>query len=1088
MTENENEQPQNNQTFRRSIFRMLTVFLLVLGLIVPFAAVFAAIPSISSSPITEGVVGQSYSYTVVASGPPAPTFTLTTAPDGMVIDEVSGEISWTPGTTQTGSADVTVVATNIDGTDTQIFAIDVASLPNITSLAVTDAVVDQAYSYTVIATGEPAPTFTLSTFPAGMTVDEFTGEISWTPTDATNVDVTVQAVNAAGMDTQSFTIDVTQVPTFTSSPITMATVGVAYSYTAVAAGDPSPTFTLTTAPTGMIIDEFTGEVNWTPTDATDANVTIQAVNSAGTADQSFSIIVTEVPTITSTPITTGTVNTLYEYTVLATGDPSPTFTLTTAPTGMTINDVSGLISWTPQDPGVYDVTVEAVNSAGTADQSFAVVVDAVCPAGALSYWRLDETSGTSFADYLGANPALFAGAGSPGFVSGVVNGAVDMTGSNQRLETSNAANPSAELTVMAWVNPDDLGPPDRGILSKEDAFSLGIESDGDQISFSIINGGQYFEFEPDVPENMIAENEWAFIAATFDGVTRILRIYINGTEVGNTVGPFSAVDGVVTAYQIGWDANFETNRFFDGTVDEVAVYDRALTPSEIQLQYSRTLAGEGYCDAGNAAPNIVSTPTTNTTAGLTYTYDVNASGNPGITYSLVNPPTGMTIDSVTGVITWVPTVSGDFTIRVRATNSEGQDSQNYTLTVTAVAPDIISSPVTGAITGHLYTYDVDATGLPAPTYSLTTNPAGMAIDPNTGIISWPSPTTGSHDVTVEASNDGGTDVQSFSIDVVEPSSVCPSNLFSYWRLDETTGTLFADSYGANDTTFSGTGNPSFTTGQVNGALNFNGSDQRLTSASTSNPTSAVTLMAWINPDDLSGTNDRGIISKNGAFVLEIETAVGGIGSNNGLSFTIINGSFFEFEPNVPANSIPTNTWSHVVATFDGTTASIYINGQLVSSTASPLGSIGDTVSAFNIGYTDPFGTNRYFDGIIDEVAVFDEALTLNEIQEIYNNTLIGDTYCEIAPQITSQPITNGAINALFTYDVDATGNPEPTYILVNKPADMTIDANTGVISWTPTTYGTFNVSVQAQNFAGFEQQDFQIVVPAFEIYLPMILR
>ena len=55
----------------------------------------------------------------------------------------------------------------------------------------------------------------------------------------------------------------------------------------------------------------------------------------------------------------------------------------------------------------------------------------------------------------------------------------------------------------------------------------------------------------------------------------------------------------------------------------------------------------------------------------------------------------------------------------------------------AEPPQIISAPITEAIVGQLYTYDVDATGKPAPVYSLDgTEPNGMAIDPNSGLISW----------------------------------------------------------------------------------------------------------------------------------------------------------------------------------------------------------------------------------------------------------------------------------------------------------------------------------------------------------------
>lgn len=71
-----------------------------------------------------------------------------------------------------------------------------------------------------------------------------------------------------------------------------------------------------------------------------------------------------------------------------------------------------------------------------------------------------------------------------------------------------------------------------------------------------------------------------------------------------------------------------------------------------------------------------------------------------------------------------------------------------------IAPVIISTPVTDANIGQLYTYDVDANGYPAPTYTLTTYPPDMAIDHNTGLIEWIPAATGDFDVTVNAGNGG----------------------------------------------------------------------------------------------------------------------------------------------------------------------------------------------------------------------------------------------------------------------------------------------------------------------------------------------
>lgn len=81
-------------------------------------------------------------------------------------------------------------------------------------------------------------------------------------------------------------------------------------------------------------------------------------------------------------------------------------------------------------------------------------------------------------------------------------------------------------------------------------------------------------------------------------------------------------------------------------------------------------------------------------------------------------------------------------------------------------PAITSSPVTDALVGQLYQYDVDATGEPAPSYSLAVGyPAGMTINGVTGLIQWTPGAAGNFPVTAQATNTLGTATQSFTVHV-----------------------------------------------------------------------------------------------------------------------------------------------------------------------------------------------------------------------------------------------------------------------------------------------------------------------------------
>ncbi|MCA9193886.1 MAG: fibronectin type III domain-containing protein [Planctomycetales bacterium] len=85
-----------------------------------------------------------------------------------------------------------------------------------------------------------------------------------------------------------------------------------------------------------------------------------------------------------------------------------------------------------------------------------------------------------------------------------------------------------------------------------------------------------------------------------------------------------------------------------------------------------------------------------------------------------------------------------------------------------------------------------------------------------------------------------------------------------------------------------------------------------------------------------------------------------------------------------------------------------------------------------------------------------------------------------APVITSSANTTAAADKFYTYDVNASGNPPPTFALVSSPSGMTIDSASGLISWQPTDaqVGTQAVTVRAVNRAGSYDQSFSITVAA----------
>ena len=389
------------------IFSLLIFIVLLVGCTTPVPVPINHHPIITSFPITLATVNETYAYNVEATDPDGDTltFSLTTKPTGMTINSTTGLINWTP--TSTGDYDVIVEVSDngspVEST-TQNFTIHVGQVstnqaPTISSTPITSATVNQAYAYNVDATDPDGDTLTyfLTISPAGMTINSTTGLINWIPTATGYYDVTVEVSDNGSpvkSVTQSFTIHVGQAPvnqppTITSTPITTATVDQAYSYN-VNAIDPDGdtlTYSLTTKPAGMTINSWNGIINWTPTALGDYDVIVEVSDNGSPVEsttQSFIIHVGEAPInqapiITSTPITTATVDQAYTYNVNAT-DPDGdtlTYSLTTKPTGMTINSWNGLINWTPTSTGNYDVTVKVSDNGSPVEsttQSFTIHV------------------------------------------------------------------------------------------------------------------------------------------------------------------------------------------------------------------------------------------------------------------------------------------------------------------------------------------------------------------------------------------------------------------------------------------------------------------------------------------------------------------------------------------------------------------------------------------------------------------------------------------------------------------------------------------------------------------------------------------
>ncbi len=204
---------------------------------------------------------------------------------------------------------------------------------------------------------------------------------------------------------------------------------------------------------------------------------------------------------------------------------------------------------------------------------------------------------------------------------------------------------------------------------------------------------------------------------------------------------------------------------------------------------------------------------------------------------------------------------------------------------------------------------------------------------------------------------------------------------AWWKLDEDSGTQAADwsGNGLHGTLGSGSSAPTWLSGKFNNALSFDGNDYIDLGTPTSlNITQQISISAWIKRSALGGSDSiicKRLTTGNIQYCLRMfPDNKAYIGTYNGSSWTR---AFSTSE------LISTTDWYHVLGTYDKSNFKIYINGVL-ENTQSYSSDLNNTSGKTSIGKMGEQNSD-FFNGLIDDVRIYNYALTDTQIKTLYNN-------------------------------------------------------------------------------------------------------